>query len=122
MSHRYHPVLGGLLTIHLVSTSKRQAFLAIFYSNAKAAFALFDQKLQHSHDLVTQGYTCLLNRISDHSLLNSLTFIAIGLDIPEIIMALIRARSIVLGIDFDRLYTTASSRITARRQELSSSR
>lgn len=100
---------------HRLSASPAEcdAFLTRFYSDAKAAFVVFDRNVQRSQSAIESGYTALLNGISDPTILNLITILAAALDVSPVVVGLLRHRSMELSIDFDGLFTKAIELIDA---------
>ncbi|KAJ7189777.1 hypothetical protein GGX14DRAFT_580390 [Mycena pura] len=95
------------------SPAECEAFLTRFYSDAKAAFMIFDRNVQRSQSAIESGYTALLNGITDPTILNLITILAAALDVSPVVVGLLRHRSMELSIDFDGLFTKAIELIDA---------
>jgi hypothetical protein len=101
-----------VLTTPLASPEECEAFLTRFYSDAKAAFTVFDRNVQRSQSAIESGYATLLNGISDPTVLNLITILAAALDVSPIVEGLLRHRSMELSIDFDGLFAKAKELIS----------
>ncbi|KAJ7211666.1 hypothetical protein GGX14DRAFT_393986 [Mycena pura] len=96
-----------------ISPAECDAFLTRFYSDAKAAFMIFDRNVQRSQTAIESGYTALLNGITDPTILNLITILAAALDVSPVVVGLLRHRSMELSIDFDGLFAKAIELIDA---------
>lgn len=97
------------------SPRERENFLFQFYSDVKQAFVAFEFYAERSAHVVARGYSLLLRRVSDASILNLITILAAALEVSPGIETLLRNRSQELGLDFDGLYARARERVEAAR-------
>ena len=97
------------------SLREREEFLFQFYADVKQAFVAFDFYTERSASVVARGYTLLLRRVSDPSILNLITILAAALEVSPGIEKLLCHRLQELGLDFDGLFAKAQERVAAVR-------
>ena len=114
MRHLLYRIFLWLMSL-LGSPSERETFLSRSYSDAKAAFSVFDRQAQRAQSMIESGYAALLGSTSDRTVLNLITILAVALEASPATVALIRNRALELSIDFDGLYDKAKELIDARR-------
>jgi len=76
---------------------------------------MFDYHTAHARLVVDLGYSSLLRGITNTFVLNSMAILAIGLDLPESFMDLLRARSVDLGQSVEVFRERVSSTIVSER-------
>jgi hypothetical protein len=94
---------------------ERRTFLTRFYAAAKTSFDIFDSYNVHASIIVDLGYSSLLRGVTDTYLLNSMAILAIGLNLPDSLMDLLRTRSVELGQDIDTFHDRVTSALVAER-------